>query len=235
MMTARRDLRVLGGVGIIACFIGAGVTFATIPAADGVIFACYSKADKKLRLIDNSIEACKPDEGSLSWNVRGVQGSPGPQGLQGPAGPQGEQGPEGVQGLPGPIGPEGPAGATGVAQVFAASANEVDIALDPSFTTLLVLAVPPGNYVVWGTGHFNWFAQSASTQTSFGATCRVDGGTGGTGAALARVFSEDDDGTIPYSLLETVTVAEAGTLTVACRPFSEGMKASARLVAIRVS
>jgi hypothetical protein len=49
------------------------------------------------------------------------------------------------------------------------------------------------------------------------------------------VFSEDDDGTIPYSLLETVTFAEAGTLTVACRPFSEGMKASARLVAMRVS
>ena len=56
MMTARRDLRVLGGIGVIACFIGAGVTFATIPAADGVIFACYSRADKKLRVIDNSIE-----------------------------------------------------------------------------------------------------------------------------------------------------------------------------------
>lgn len=57
MMTARRDLRVLCGIGVIACFIGAGVTFATIPAADGVIFACYSKTDKKLRVIDNSIEA----------------------------------------------------------------------------------------------------------------------------------------------------------------------------------
>ena len=234
-MIARPDLRVLCGVGAIACFIGAGVTFATIPTAEGVIFACYSKTDKKLRVIDNAIEACKPDEGALSWNVQGVQGPPGPQGLQGPVGPQGEQGPEGVPGLPGATGPEGPAGATGVAQVFAASSNEVPIALDPSYTTLLVLAVPPGNYVVWGTGHFNWFAQPASTQTEFGADCRVEGGTGGTGAASARVFSEDDDGTIPYSLLETVTLAEAGTLTVACRPFSEGMKASARLVAIRVS
>jgi hypothetical protein len=152
-MTARLDLRVLVGVGAIACLIGAGVTFATIPAADGVIFACYSKTDKKLRVIDNSIEACKPDEGPLSWNVRGVAGPPGLQGLQGPVGPRGVQGPEGVPGPPGATGPEGPAGATGLAQVFAASSNEVPIALDPQYTTLLVLPVPSGNYVVWGTGH----------------------------------------------------------------------------------
>ncbi len=233
MTKARRDLRVIGGVGVIACFIGAGVTFATIPAADGVIFACYSKTDKKLRVIDNSIEVCKPDEGSLSWNVRGVQGLPGPQGIQGPVGPQGERGPEGAQGVPGPIGPEGPAGATGVAQVFTASGNEVPLPLEPGSTTVLVLQVPAGNYVVWGTGNFNWFAQPDSTETAFGATCTAEGD--GIGFASARLFSEDDDGTIPYSLMGTIGFAEAGTLRVACNPFTAGVRASARLVAIRVS
>ena len=67
----------------------AGVAYATIPDASGVIHACYSKSGGSLRVIDASVTTCKSGETSLSWSVQGI---PGPQGPQGPAGPQGPQG-----------------------------------------------------------------------------------------------------------------------------------------------
>jgi hypothetical protein len=75
-----------------ACIIGAGVAYATIPDANGVIHGCYTKSTGTIRIIDNSVTDCKQGETSVQWNVSG------PMGPQGPAGPQGLQGPKGDPG-----------------------------------------------------------------------------------------------------------------------------------------
>src|SRR5262245_30357539 len=56
---------------------GAAVTRATIPAANGVISACYKKSDSALRVID-SAATCGSNETPLTWNQKGPQGPTGP-------------------------------------------------------------------------------------------------------------------------------------------------------------
>ncbi len=74
------------GVGVIAT----GVLYATIPDAEGVIHACYSRSQGTIRIIDDSVTNCKQGETSLAWNVKGAQGLPGEQGLPGPKGDTGD-------------------------------------------------------------------------------------------------------------------------------------------------
>ncbi len=54
-----------------------GIAFATIPASDGVIHACFLKSGGTLRVIDSATGKCKSTEQSLSWNQRGIPGAPG--------------------------------------------------------------------------------------------------------------------------------------------------------------
>jgi hypothetical protein len=83
-----------------------------------VITACASNGSGRLRVISSGA-SCRSHEHRLSWNVRGLQGAPGPVGPAGPAGaqgergPQGETGPQGAAGEPGATGPAGPAGPPG--------------------------------------------------------------------------------------------------------------------------
>jgi len=84
--------------------------------AEDVIYACYKKANGKMRTVNNPSE-CKSSESPISWNITGPQG---PQGEQGPKGDKGDtgdtglQGPQGEQGIQGEQGPQGPAGAIDV-------------------------------------------------------------------------------------------------------------------------
>lgn len=105
---------------------------ASIPSANGTIFACYyhnppgtARADGTLRVIDYPTQHCEAHETLLKWKGArrggsipggaGAQGPTGPQGAQGPAGPAGgPQGPQGPQGATGATGPQGPAGQTNV-------------------------------------------------------------------------------------------------------------------------
>jgi hypothetical protein len=49
-----------------------GNAFASIPDADGMIHACYSKSGN-VRVIDNAIEACKGNEAEVQWHAASSQ------------------------------------------------------------------------------------------------------------------------------------------------------------------
>jgi hypothetical protein len=70
--------------------ITTGVLYATIPDAEGVIHACYSRSQGTIRIIDDSVTNCKQGETSLAWNVKGEPGPPGAPGLPGPKGDTGD-------------------------------------------------------------------------------------------------------------------------------------------------
>jgi hypothetical protein len=70
--------------------VAAGVSYAVIPDANGVVHGCYDTKTGALRVIDPSQgQTCVPKENPLSWNQTGPTGPTGPQG------PQGQQGPAG--------------------------------------------------------------------------------------------------------------------------------------------
>jgi type VI protein secretion system component Hcp len=91
---------------------GAAVAVGSIPGSDGTITACYATDTSAiasapygtLRVIDPAaantpgvdypINACAPNEATITWNQ---------QGPTGPTGPTGPQGPEGGNGAPGSI------------------------------------------------------------------------------------------------------------------------------------
>jgi hypothetical protein len=118
--SARAILRSRLGIASVAAVAGAtlagGIAWATVPAADGTITACY-RSSGLLRIIDAEAgETCRDNETLLAWNEEGMQGPEGPIGPQGPAGPQGETGPQGEagpRGEPGPAGPQGEPGPAG--------------------------------------------------------------------------------------------------------------------------
>ena len=100
----------------VATALAGGVAWATIPAANGVINACYrvSEDDQKgqLRAVSDPA-ACRNNEAPISWNQVGPQGERGLQGERGSQGVQGPQGPKGDTGATGPTGPQGPQGDKG--------------------------------------------------------------------------------------------------------------------------
>ena len=61
----------------------AGIAYATIPDAGGVIHACYSNNAGAVRVIDATAQACKGSETALNWSQTGPQGPPGPPGPAG--------------------------------------------------------------------------------------------------------------------------------------------------------
>jgi hypothetical protein len=81
MKTHQHTLAVFGAV--IALLIAGVIAFASIPAADGLISACYSKNGGSLRVIDAAAERCLKTETPLSWNQRGLQGLNGTNGTNG--------------------------------------------------------------------------------------------------------------------------------------------------------
>jgi hypothetical protein len=106
-------------VGIAAAailMVGAGIAYAAIPGASGVISGCYEKRTGLLRVIDTQAGAkCLSFETPITWNQRGPKGDPGPPGAAGAAGPQGERGLQGERGPQGEHGPEGESGKLGLA------------------------------------------------------------------------------------------------------------------------
>jgi tail collar domain/collagen triple helix repeat protein len=104
-----RQIAVVAGLAVLALG-AAGIAYATIPDAAGVMNGCYrtSLDDQKgqLRIVDDPA-SCRSNEARIQWNQKG------PKGDTGATGPQGPQGPKGDTGDPGPQGPAGPAGATG--------------------------------------------------------------------------------------------------------------------------
>ena len=104
-------LAAVAGAAAVAAAAG-GIAWATIPAPNGVITACYQKNNGQLRVVDGS-ESCNPSELALQWNQTGPQGVPGPQGSRGPTGPQGLAGKDGATGAMGATGARGTTGERG--------------------------------------------------------------------------------------------------------------------------
>ncbi len=122
------------------------IAFASIPAANGVIYTCYSNTNGGLRVIDNSTTQCKSSETALNFNQTGPQGVQGPAGPAGPQGVQGETGATGATGATGETGATGPAGAAGTSEAyFAQEGSEVRVT-----TGQIVVSkqVPAGSYVI---------------------------------------------------------------------------------------
>ena len=71
-------------VGFVLAAVGAAVTWATIPAADGTISVCYAKKSGRLRVVDGTV--CKKKETALAWNQAGQTGPPGAPGAPGASG-----------------------------------------------------------------------------------------------------------------------------------------------------
>jgi hypothetical protein len=108
----------LSALGVtLAGAVVAGIGWAAIPGADGVINGCYEKRTGILRVIDKEAgKSCLSFETPITWNQKGPAGAQGPAGAPGPAGPKGDQGlagPEGPNGEPGAQGPAGEDGAVG--------------------------------------------------------------------------------------------------------------------------
>ena len=84
----------------------AGVSWATIPSSDHLIYACFDPAAGYLRLVDYA-GGCAVGEQLISWSSSGAPGPTGPAGAQGPPGPTGPAGavgPRGARGATGPVG-----------------------------------------------------------------------------------------------------------------------------------
>ena len=59
---------------VVAGFVAAGsIALASIPDADGVIYACFKNSNGELRVIDKTTESCSRSETELNWN-QGIRG-----------------------------------------------------------------------------------------------------------------------------------------------------------------
>lgn len=96
MKSIIRQRRSRVAVGVAAIFsIAAGIAYAAIPDAAGVIYGCYrtSTDDQKgqLRVVEDPAN-CRSNESAIQWNQTGPAG---------PAGPAGADGRDGVDGMDG--------------------------------------------------------------------------------------------------------------------------------------
>ena len=107
----------IAALALVAVLAAAGVAYAAIPSADGVIHGCYLPSGN-LRVIDAQAGAtCTSSEKSLNFNQTGPQGpkgDPGPTGAPGATGATGATGQQGVQGPKGDAGTNGTNGTNGV-------------------------------------------------------------------------------------------------------------------------
>jgi hypothetical protein len=95
----RRRLGRLALAAAAVAALGAGIAYAAIPDAAGVIHGCYrtSLDDEKgqLRVVSEA-ENCRNNETPIQWSQTGPAGPPGPPGADGADGEDGEDGEDGV-------------------------------------------------------------------------------------------------------------------------------------------
>jgi hypothetical protein len=219
---ARRCVRktsVVVGV-VVAVAAAGGSAYASIPAPDGVIRACYqtSGATGALRAIDSG-EQCKANEKELSWNQRGPKGDigpAGPQGATGAQGPRGEVGPAGPQGIAGPPGPAG-AGVQLYEDVQDNFFGGDGIPDDAVWHNVAAVNVPAGNYLLHGKGVLSQGVDDRGAFMGVGTGCRLF--ADGAEHDSIEVFPLDDEAMMwPFALLGQVSVGTGGTtVRIDCR------------------
>jgi len=137
---------------ILVLVTGAIVTRATIPSANGVIYACYNKSGGTLRVIDRDVTNCSANETQVTWNQTG------------PIGPTGPQGPTGATGATGAQGPTGPSDifVSGMVNTFGGGSDDV---------VVKTLSLPQGSYLVGAkVGVLRTDTSSTSSRT---LQCRI--------------------------------------------------------------
>jgi hypothetical protein len=151
----------LGAAAAIALIAGAGVMFATIPDASGVIHGCYTKSTGLIRIIDDSVTSCRSGDTAISWNI---QGAPGPKGDTGNTGPAGAPGPANVL--------------TDILSINTANTPGTESLTVPGFGTVDLSCSDHGigNVSITGTAAFDgtYSAGTRFTASSGGATLNLD-------------------------------------------------------------
>lgn len=158
----------VAAIGIVMLLGSVAVGYAAVPAANGVITACYNTSGNPsgtMRVIDAEAGAkCSKNEKTLTFNQtgpQGLQGPPGPQGIQGIQGEPGEPGPQGIQGIQGEQGPQGiqglqgPQGVAGVSTATFAFGGPVEIAGDDAFALVASKPLAAGSWAVVATANLS--------------------------------------------------------------------------------
>ena len=157
-----------------AALIAVSVAIAAIPGGNGTVAGCYEKNTGLLRVIDAEAgRKCTTYERAITWSQRGPAGAVGATGPMGPAGsagtagatgPKGETGATGADGPTGATGPEGPPGPKGdTGPGTTAYFTQRFAFLDNTFTRLIDLALPAGNYTLSLTGSAASFETQQNT------------------------------------------------------------------------
>ncbi len=217
--TLRRGAVVAAACAVVAA--AAGVAYATIPDAQGVIHGCYTRSGGTLRVIDATVTNCKTTETSLDWNMQGVPGAQGPAGPQGPQGATGAQGPEGPQGPAGATGPAGPAGPAGTSHAYTARTAGA-VPLDGE-TIVQTVPIPAGVYLVTATGtaadSYNDTATTCHLQTYDVftlATTTLQTQSVDTFGVLGSISTSARNATASFALSGVTTVDPGTQLQVVC-------------------
>jgi hypothetical protein len=186
--------------------IGAGVSYASIPDASGVIHGCYTNRGGILSVVDPSAgQKCSSLQTPIAWNQQGPQGDPGPPG---PKGDKGDTGAQGPQGDPGPQGPPGPDGTTGYAM---SDRPFVSLPMTGEQQVGRSIDVSDGNYLVYAT--VDAIAQRAQV------TCAVFAGSTVLQNGHLEAYQTISLGTIAMS---GAYVGSATTLRVDCAATPDG-------------
>jgi hypothetical protein len=175
---------------------------------------------------------------------QGLQGEVGPQGLVGATGPQGTGGGVGPQGPAGPMGPQGPAGAAGGSTVGNASVIAYADSVftrhllpgsSPVASTVAVLDLSPGNWVIVGKAMALALDPSATSE----ARCSLVSGIGGTGTELDRHsvgMTTNTHNTLTMAAPFTVVGSADGHLELQCLSLdmTTGLVENAQIWAVQV-
>jgi hypothetical protein len=138
---ARRRLLVVASAVVVAA-IAAGLAYAAIPDAHGLIHACYSPNGStatngtQLNIVDADRASCSKGQQAISWNQTGPAGRDGRDGLDGAKGDKGDKGDPGV---PGP------------SDAYANYGDGVHTIGDGLTQTVASVTVPAGSYVLSAT------------------------------------------------------------------------------------
>jgi len=204
----------------LAFAVGAGVAYASIPAANGVIQGCYDSGGN-LKVVPSL--PCPKGYTALQWNQQGPQG---PQGAAGPQGPQGPAGPQGLQGAAGPQGPAGPAGAAGASDAYQ-TAEEFHRLPKDTNVVAAELTVPAGKYIVFATG----------TAAGKSGQCALNGPDGHIDSISLPTIAGDQGLFAPVAMVALASTSTLGDLTLECIDPNDdnGLIEQAKITALKIT
>jgi hypothetical protein len=183
--------RVVAAAIVVCGVVAGGLALATIPDAAGVLHGCYMKSSGQLRVIDNAVSGCKPNETAISWNA---------------------QGPPGVPGTPGDDGERGPSDAFYVDQRGSFASQSLDPA---TFKTLVRLTLPAGTFVA------NGVAALVGTTAYHTAQCRIGVTVGFLGDLLQTTIGGTPTAFGTMTLTAAFTLDAPAEVALLCRASSD--------------